>query len=129
MQLKTEQIKHNEYIDIPGTIHRQKLYLELESRVREAIKNIKDGSFVTQHKLVRIRDRLHTLARAVMMKDNMDDYLHLAFEPSFLDIDLVALSNTPLSTIDDLLNYKPRIFNITFEGRWDYKRKVTCSGT
>lgn len=124
MQLKTEQIKFNEYIDIPGTTHRQKLYLELESRVREAIKNIKDGSFVTQHKLERIRETLHILARAVTMKDDIDEYIHLAFEPAFFDIDLVALSNTPLSSIDDLLDYKPLIFNVNCTlQRGGYKRE------
>lgn len=114
MQLKTEQINAHDYVDIPGTTHRQKLYLELESRVRDEIRILEEAqdsnTVDSHHKRLLLRETLHVLARAVVMKDNMDDYIHLAFEPRLFDIDLVDLSNTKLNNINDLIDYKPNIF-------------------
>lgn len=89
----------------------QHLYLELEKRIQIEIKNLEVSSdFNTQYKILHLREQLHRLLCAVIMKDNMDDYIHLANDPKNNDIDLIDLSNKKLTTLNDLIDYKVRTF-------------------
>lgn len=89
----------------------QHLYLELEKRVQIEIKNLEGSNdFNTKYKILLLKEQLHRLLCAVIMKDNMDDYIHLAINPKDSDIDLIDLSNKKLTTLNDLIDYKARIF-------------------
>ncbi len=102
----------------------QHLYLELEKRIRIEIENLEGTSdFNTQYKILLLREQLHRLLCVVIMKDNIDDYIHLSANPKDGDIDLIDLSNKKLTTLDDLIDYNVRIFarDVDVRNRWELK--------